>query len=304
MVGRRSDRVRRGSARPTAPRTVRPTARDGYPLEASHHPGHGPGRDRGSDAVVVAGATGVKRSFYDAFARFLAGQGLDVVTLDYRGIGGSRPKAMRGFHATMRQWGELDLDAALRWTLRELEPDRLLVVGHSVGGQLLGHASAADEVAAAYLVGSQSGYWRHWPTSGRFGIFTLWHLLIPALSRPMGYFPSPWFGLGQDLPSGVARQWAHWGRHPDYLLRDGDEVRRRYGRIRAPVVATAIAGDRFAPEASVRALLEMYPNAQRRLALEGDVGHFQWFKARNEALWRGASDWLADPTRPLGQPYP
>ncbi|MFA5944049.1 MAG: alpha/beta fold hydrolase [Candidatus Thermoplasmatota archaeon] len=283
---------------PRPSRTVRLTASDGYALEASVFTG------TGRDAIVMAGATGVKRSFYDAFARAMVGHGFTVVTLDYRGVGGSRPKALKGFHATMRQWGELDLDAALRWTLRELEPDRLLVVGHSVGGQLFGHASAADEVAAAFFVGSQSGYWRHWPTSGKVGIFALWHFLIPALSRPMGYFPSRWFGLGQDLPMGVARQWAHWGRHPDYLLRDGDAVRARYARIRAPLAATAIAKDRFAPEAGVRALLAMYPNAQRRLVLEGDVGHFDWFKAKNAPLWDKAAAWLKDPKRPAGESFP
>lgn len=281
-----------------ATKQVTLNAADGYPLQASLYRGRGP------DAVVVAGATGVKRSFYDAFARLLAARGVSVLTVDYRGIGGSKPGTLRGFPATMRQWGELDLDAALRWTLRELEPDRLLVVGHSVGGQLLGHASAADEVAAAFVVGSQSGYWRHWPLSGRLGIFTLWHLLIPGLSRPMGYFPSPWFGLGQDLPSGVARQWAHWGRHPDYLLRDGDDVRGRYGRIRAPLLAVALAGDRFAPEAGVRALLEMYPKAQRRLLLEARAGHFDWFKPGREALWEEALQWLLDPSHPTGQAYP
>lgn len=276
-------------------------AADGFRLAATHYPG-------GKDAVVLAGATGVKRSFYDGFARHLQGRGLTVVTLDYRGIGGSRPRrasSLRGFQATMREWGELDLDAALRWALRELEPDRLLAVGHSVGGQLLGHASAADEVAAAFLVGSQSGYWRHWPAAGRLGIFTLWHLLIPGLSRPLGYFPSPWFGLGQDLPTGVARQWAHWGRHPDYLLRDGDEVRRRYARLRLPLLATAVGKDRFAPEPAVRALLDIYPNAQRRLLRVGDVGHFDWFRAGkgNEALWDQALEWLDDPGLPVGEPY-
>lgn len=280
---------------------MRVAAADGYPLALTHHRRQG----RGRDAVVVAGATGVKRSFYDAFAQHLANaHGLDVVTLDYRGIGGSRPKDLRGFDATMRQWGELDLDAALRWALRELEPDRLFVVGHSVGGQLLGHASAADEVAAAAFVGSQSGYWRHWPASGRLGIFTLWHGLIPGLSGPMGYFPSPWFGLGQDLPSGVARQWAHWGRHPDYLLRDGDDVRRRYERLRAPMLATALAKDRFAPEPAVRALLRMYPNAQRRFVVERDAGHFDWFRAGNERLWDKTVTWLRDPGLPFGEPIP
>lgn len=275
-------------------------AADGYRLAGTHYPG------RGKDAVVVAGATGVKRSFYDAFARHLQAKGFAVVTVDYRGIGGSRPATLARFQATMRQWGELDLDAALDWTLRELEPDRLFVVGHSVGGQLLGHASRADEVAAAFFVGSQSGYWRHWPASGRVGIFTLWHLLIPALSRPLGYFPSPWFGLGEDLPSGVARQWAHWGRHPEYLLRDGGAVRARYERIRAPMLATSVGKDMLAPEAAVRALLRMYPNAERRLLLEGPVGHFDWFRGgrANEGRWDQAAAWLGDPGIPVGAAFP
>ncbi|HUR24700.1 MAG TPA: hypothetical protein VM327_01645 [Candidatus Thermoplasmatota archaeon] len=57
-------------------------AADGYRLAATYFPGRG----RAKDAVVIAGATGVKRSFYDAFATFLASRGLDVVTLDYRGV--------------------------------------------------------------------------------------------------------------------------------------------------------------------------------------------------------------------------
>lgn len=255
---------------------------------------------------MLAGATGVPRRFYDAFARHVAARpnGPSVLTFDYRGVGGSRPRSLRGFRATMREWGELDLDAALRWALRELEPDRLLAVGHSVGGQLLGHAAASDEAAAAFLVGAQSGHWRHWPGPARVGILGLWTVLIPGLSAPLGYFPSHWFSLGEPLPSGVARQWARWGRHPGYLLRDGPEVVARYGRLHLPIAATSIAGDLFAPEPAVRALLDLYPNAQRRLVRAGKVGHFGWFKPGNEALWGEALAWLAEPERAVGEPYP
>lgn len=274
-------------------------ASDGYRLAATLHPGRGP------DVLAVAGATGVPHRFYDAFARHAASRpkGPSVLSFDYRGIGGSRPASLKGFRATMRDWGQLDLDAALRWALREREPDRLLVLGHSVGGQLLGHAASADEAAAAFLVGSQSGHWRHWPASGRVGLFALWHAIIPSLSRTLGYFPSPWLGLGEPLPSGVARQWARWGRHPDYLLRDGPEVAARYARLHLPMAAVSLAGDRFAPEKAVRALLGAYPNAQRRLVRMDGVGHFDWFRAGNEGLWDAAMEWLADPERPMGEPY-
>ena len=59
--------------------------------------------------VVITAATGVKRQYYDSYARFLAGEGFRVVTFDYRGVGGSRPTSLKGYEATAMQWGERDV---------------------------------------------------------------------------------------------------------------------------------------------------------------------------------------------------
>lgn len=46
--------------------------------------------------LIVAGATGVPQRFYQRFATFCAAQGIEVWTLDYRGIGLSKPADLRG----------------------------------------------------------------------------------------------------------------------------------------------------------------------------------------------------------------
>ena len=274
---------------------LRLRARDGYGLAATFHRGTGP------DCVVIAGATGVKRQFYGPFARFLVSRGFSVLTLDYRGIGGSRPPGnLRGFQARMQDWGTHDLDAALAWAVDVVKPRRLLVVGHSVGGQMLGLADHADLVDAAVFIGSQSGYWGHWPLGTRLGIGALWFGLIPSLSPLVGKFPSSKLGLGEDLPRGVAEQWARWGRDPDYLLRKDAKRREQFAQLRLPLRMYSIDGDFYAPHAAVDALAGFYSGAQVervRLPKGRTTGHFTVFRPGDPAVWEGLAAWLATAQR-------
>lgn len=271
---------------------LRIRTRDGTALAATFLRGTGP------DCVVVAGATGVKRGFYTPFARFLVDQGFSVLTFDYRGIGGSASGDAATSDARMQDWGTHDLDAALAWAVDTVRPRRLLVVGHSVGGQLLGLSDHADLVDAAAFVGSQSGYWGHWPWSTRLGIGLLWFGLIPGLSPLLGKFPSSKLGLGEDLPRGVAEQWARWGRDPDYLLR-GDSVRReQYAHLRFPLLLVSLDGDFYAPHAAVDALGGFYAGAKvTRLHVPKTrtTGHFTAFRPGDPALWGRVATFLADP---------
>ena len=67
--------------------TVTFPARDGFRLSGDWFEPVGPSRA----VAVIAGAMGVRRRFYRAFAAFLAENGIATLTFDYRGIGGSRP---------------------------------------------------------------------------------------------------------------------------------------------------------------------------------------------------------------------
>ncbi|AKF08698.1 serine aminopeptidase domain-containing protein [Sandaracinus amylolyticus] len=254
-------------------------------------------------ALLVAPAMGVKRRYYAGFAKHLASHhGLASITIDYRGIGGSRATPLHATRAALTDWGELDLAAGTDELARRFGGLPTHYVGHSVGGQLMGFVPDAP-FERALFVGSQSGYWGHWDGMHRAGMAMLWHAVIPASLATLGYLPGKALGGGEDVPGGVARQWATWGRDPEYLgvsarERDGAWFSLWRGRLRA----YAISDDGYAPERAVRALVDVYRNAEREVRVvrprelgAREIGHFGFFRSRFAAsLWEDAGRYLAD----------
>jgi len=65
--------------------------------------------------VLIGPATGIKRQFYRAFAEHLAEQGYVVLSFNNRGIGDSLSGAIKNSNASLQEWGELDMSAAISW---------------------------------------------------------------------------------------------------------------------------------------------------------------------------------------------
>lgn len=270
-------------------------ARDGYSLAGTlFHPGQANGR-----AVLIHAATGVRRGYYAKFATHLADAGFTVLSFDYRGIGDSRRGSLRNFPARMRDWAQLDAAAALDFLEKQAAGAKLLCVGHSFGGNGLGVAPGIERYRAALFVGTQSGYWRHWPGAGKPAMWLLTHLMLPSVSGALGYFPMKLLGQGEDLPGGVAREWAGWCRHPEYAA--GVVGSEGYARLTAPIRSYWVSDDRYAPRPAAEALFELYPNAAEKELVEvdaaahgGGIGHFGFFRERfRDSLWRDAAGWLA-----------
>jgi predicted alpha/beta hydrolase len=258
-------------------------------------------------AVVLASATGVMRKYYAPFARYLAEDGCAVVTFDYRGIGDSRPDSLRGFAARMHDWGERDLESALRTAIARWPDLPLGLVVHSVGGQVAGLAPGVERVDRMVSIASQSGWIGLWPWWFRPYLRLLWFVLVPVTTGTLGYFPSSWFMLGEPLPSGVAREWASWCKDPDYLFgaRFGLPV-ERYSRIVPHLLAWSFADDGIAPPRAVADLLRRYASARvhhrhvdpQRAGL-GRVGHFGFFRDRfRDSLWRDTREFLVGGVAP------
>ncbi len=261
-------------------------ASDGFTL-------HGTLYEGGDDSIVIAGALGVKRRYYEAFAKYAVERGYSVLTFDYRGIGESRPASLRGFTASMRDWGVYDIDAAID-VLRARGARSITLVGHSAGGQLTGLARHSTAIDRLVLVASQAGYYGNYPGIHKHTINLIWRLM-PLVSRTLGFFPSRALRLGsEDLPSGVASQWATWGKHPRYLF--GFEDNAPYAAMDVPLLAWSFEGDWYAPQLAVSRLLEQYSSArvERRHVEDKRVGHFGFFRrGTGETFWEETFAWLA-----------
>ena len=274
-----------------------------------------------SSALINAGA-GINSNYYSQFAAFLANSGIPTFVYDYRGIGHSRPKAMRGFEASVEEWGSKDCAAALDWLAERFPGARRIVIGHSVGGFLTGFARNGHLIDHMVLVGAHTGYWGDYAPLARPGMFLLWHAFMPALTRLVGYFPGRRLHMLEDLPRGVALEWAA-RRRPEFWwnvrLPDGspdreriDEVLGRFRSIRASVLALRFEDDPFATAAATDRVLGLYSGcrAEQRLVTRADVGgrkigHFGFFRSRfRDTLWPLVLRWLdqqsADPQRDRG----
>jgi predicted alpha/beta hydrolase len=273
-------------------------AGDGYDLAADHFPSDAP-----VVAAVVASATGVPRQMYRQFAEFLASHGVSVLTFDYRGIGGSRPPgSLKGFDATAEDWATLDLEAALAHQQRAHPDLPLVIVAHSIGGQLLGLAPTAHSASRVLLIASQSGYWRLWDGFPKVKLWLYWYVVFPLLLSLFGYLPMKMIAGGEDLPRGMAQEWMEWGRRRDYVLTNRRAAEERgYDRISAPIRSYAFSDDRdYAPRRAVEALLTFYPRStsEFRFVRPADlgvkkIGHFGSFRPHfRDTLWTEWKEWL------------
>lgn len=254
----------------------------------------------GSDTVVlVNAATGVPRQFYKYFAAYFRDNGWTTVTYDYRGIGESAPPSLRGFTVRMRDWALIDIPEVIDWVSSEFRPQRLFAVGHSFGGQGIGLIERPQRITAMVGVSAQSGYWGVQGGAEKYRARFAVTVLIPVLTRLFGYFPWSRFAAGEDLPAGVALEWARWCRDRNYLLGDETLPLGRYDAFAAPILAYSIEDDDWGTAPAVDDMMRAYRDVTRRHLVPADygldkIGHMGFFRSGSEAIWDEVIAWLED----------
>jgi predicted alpha/beta hydrolase len=236
-------------------------------------------------AALLAPALGVPLRFYAPFAEWLASEGITTL------VAGGRD-------TTLRDWADLDLPAALAHL--RAQHAAVVWIGHSMGGQLFGLLNDAP-VERALFVAAQHGHWRNWHGWPRYAMAALWYVGIPALTAATGRLPMRPVG-GQDVPAGIAREWASWGRSRDYVV----GVARSRGasaftRYAGPLVSYAISDDRYAPLSTVRPLAAAFTATRAEVREVSParygltrMGHFGPFRPTARKLWAEWRDWLLD----------
>ncbi len=255
--------------------------------------------------VVIAGATAVKASYYHRYAAFLAANGVAAITFDYRGIGESRGGALRGQKMRWHEWGSLDIDTVLAWSLARAGGLPVHVVGHSFGGIGVGLADHAAGLSRILTVGAQHAYWRDLTPRHRAGHWGRAAPMLPLVAA-FGYFPARRLGLMEDLPAGVALDWARSRR--DFTTAASGAARSillaHQAAVTAPILALAPADDPYATIPAMERAVAYTPNSPHRVIRlnPGDygqtsLGHFALFHSRHrKTFWEQSLAWLRDGT--------
>lgn len=217
--------------------------------------------------ILICGAMGVPQRFYRHFAHYLANNGFGVLTFDYRGIGRSYQKEDFA-NIRLQEWGEHDIQAAIKYLQTQYPDCKILCVAHSVGGQLLGLAHNNHLLNGVLAVACSSGYWGHWQGINKAKIFFAWYFLMPVVTRIFKQLPK-WVLGGEALPPKVARQWAFWGRNRHYICdKKGQKWRPFFNQIQAAMSFYAFSDDvMLSPLPAVRNLTTFYENSTKTIEI-------------------------------------
>lgn len=245
-------------------------------------------------AVVIHGATGVPRDYYQHFARWLvAEQGMACLTYDYSDFGHSRNGPLKAARATMADWALTDMPAA-RAEMRKRFPDaQQWSIGHSIGGMLGPIQSDLDQIDRMICVcsGLVTVSDHPWPYRGLALLF--WYGHAPLAVKALGYLPGKALGFGSDLPASVYWQWRGWSTAPrNYLPEIGVTLPdAREAPPDTSVDLFTFDDDDVVPPKAVWRLAGLFgPNARRHVLSPAKlglpkVGHIGAFARRNAAVW-------------------
>ncbi len=237
--------------------------------------------------LIISSATGVKQTFYKKFAEFVSANGVSVITFDYLGIGLSLKQPIKQLKNNASDWGKVDLEAVIKYVEQNYPNSKITLLGHSIGGQLIGLAKSSPGVQKIILVAVQSGYWKLWKGYKRLKMWANWHLLFPALINTFGYLPSKKVSGMENLPKNVAKQWSGWGRKSNYLFDEVSEKDLFFKDVFTKILSISIENDTYAPKEAVDWFANKYENSDiRRLHLmpkdydTKDIGHFGIFREK------------------------
>ncbi|MGI5346664.1 alpha/beta fold hydrolase [Streptomyces sp. CA-250714] len=246
--------------------------------------------------VLIASAMGTPGGFYRRLIRELHGAGVTAAVYDFRWQGERAPD---GRSCGYRELVD-DLRAALAAVRKEFPTSPVVVLGHSLGGQLALLQAAESAAAgdrgpdAVALVASASVYHRAFglrsPGMLAFGTFMV------AYATVRGRWPGFMFGGVQ--PPGVIRDWAFQSRTGRYRLPPhGESVEERLRELRLPVLSVSVEGDSFAPPRAQAHLCAKVPGAElehwhytAELAGTDRLDHFRWAR-HGGALARRVTEW-------------
>ncbi len=254
--------------------------------------------------IVISSATGVLQKYYHKLANHFANLGYVVYTFDYSGIGksGSEIKLLKKNTSKLQEWGSIDQASIIQFAKDEYPNNKITLITHSLGGQVLGFNPNYHLLENVITVASQSGYWKYYEGVNIPKVFFLWYFLIPIFTPIFGYFPAKKLGLFENLPKNMAYEWAKWGKRKNYLMNYHNHNNTYFSKIKAPILVLSFPRDRYASKKTVDWLANQFKNAsvdRRHLVPEElgveEIGHFGFFREKfSDSLWKMIEEWMIE----------
>lgn len=275
------------------------------PLTASVYVPENTENEAIKNALMIAPATGIKRSFYHRFATYLVNQGFGVITYDNEGIGDSLTCPLSKCDASLISWGRHDATAVLEALQYEFPNAKYHLIGHSAGGQLIGLMPNYQVLSSVVNIACSSGRIKNMEMPFKANAMLFMNGAITLGNLLLGYTPSDKFNMGEPLPRGVAKQWRDWCNGKGYIKTAFGETifTHYYDQLNTPALWLNFSDDDIANAKNVEDMLAVFSAMPvKREMLEPQqfgltkIGHMKFFSAKTykkaPQLWKMVTDWI------------
>lgn len=275
------------------------SATDNYPLSAQLYD---PEQEVANQKIlIINSATAIDKKLYHHYAIFMAENGYQVITYDYRGIAGSRPKKLRNFSASFIDWGQKDFEGVVNYTKKNFPNHKIITLGHSIGGSIIGMTEKNKEISGIINVGAQIAYYKDWKKDQRTKIYFMWHIVFPAVTKVFGYFPGKKLGLLEDIPKGVVQQWHNQRKHDDMkhqMKLNGTNF--FYDSYPNKLLTLGVSDDPIGTLPAIQRIHNLFEKSDKNLEMiqvskldTKEIGHFGFFSRKfKHTLWQKTLNWF------------
>lgn len=252
--------------------------------------------DAANSCILVLPALGVPANYYDRLLKNLAKAGWNAASVDFQGQGKSSVIAGQknnfGYHELLTQ----DIPSAID-EIEALFGSRILLLGHSLGGQLgsLYCGQQDKRITGLVLCTCCSVYFKSWKGAERLKV-----LLLSQLARlcglALGYFPGKTFNFGDRTSQRLINDWGQQALTGIYKI-PGSAIDWEAGLndIRIQVLALHLEHDFLAPPEAVAHLCRKLRHAQLKhvcFSNGPELDHFSWAR-RPDSFINEISRWQA-----------
>lgn len=253
----------------------------GYAVPVRWFPATNPG-----PVILLMPALGVSARFYDPLAQALQAAGTPVLIMEQRGHGDSTLRPSRRVDFGYREALNEDIPALLDWLDAHCPGRPVVLMGHSLGAHYAGMYAGLQPKRVAGIVISAAGTAWHGAFSGRArNQLRVLVLLIPLLTRALGYYPGERVGFGGREATRLMHDWLQLARHDRYAAEGmAEDLEAGIRDYAGPVLALRMQDDEYAPETALEAVLRRYASAAitRRALDAASIGdradHFRWVR--------------------------
>jgi len=273
-------------------------AKDGYKIASKIYT---PSLHNKRKVLIINSATGVDKKLYHHYANFMATNGYTVVVYDYRGIAQSRPKKLRGFKTSFIDWGQKDFSGVLDFVKQKFPDYKIIVLGHSIGGTIIGMTKINTDISGIINIGAQTAYYKDWAKNKKIKIYILWHVFLPTITRLFGYFPGKKLGMLEDIPMGVIQQW-HNRRKQENMKEqiENNGVAFYYSEFTGKLLTLGIEDDPIGTEIAIKRIHDLFVNSEKDMEIirlnqlpTKQIGHFGFFSRKfKNNLWLKTLRWF------------